>query len=143
MIRVLTSKDYSQWHMLWSNYLAFYETELDEAIFKGTFQKLISKNNPSQNALVSEDDSALNGLVHFIAHPHNWKSEYVVYLQDLYTDVGMRGKGIGRALIEAVYKIADENDTPTVYRLTQDHNQVARHLYDRIGTLTPFIKYNR
>ena len=143
MIRALTSKDYSQWHMLWSNYLAFYETELDEAIFKGTFQKLISKNNPSQNALVSEDDSALNGLVHFIAHPHNWKSEHVVYLQDLYTDVGMRGKGIGRALIEAVYKIADENDTPTVYWRTQDHNQVARHLYDRIGTLTPFIKYNR
>ena len=143
MIRVLTSKDYSQWHMLWSNYLAFYETELDKAIFKGTFQKLISKNNPSQNALVSEDDSALNGLVHFIAHPHNWKSEHVVYLQDLYTDVGMRGKGIGRALIEAVYKIADENDTPTVYWLTQDHNQVARHFYDRIGTLTPFIKYNR
>jgi GNAT superfamily N-acetyltransferase len=143
MIRALTSKDYSQWHVLWSNYLAFYETELDEAIFKGTFQKLISKNNPSQNALVSEDDSALNGLVHFIAHPHNWKSEHVVYLQDLYTDVGMRGKGIGRALIEAVYKIADENDTPTVYWLTQDHNQVARYLYDRIGTLTPFIKYNR
>jgi ribosomal protein S18 acetylase RimI-like enzyme len=143
MIRALTSKDYSQWHMLWSNYLAFYETELDEAIFKGTFQKLISKNNPSQNALVSEDDSALNGLVHFIAHPHNWKSEHVVYLQDLYTDVDMRGKGIGRALIEAVYKIADENDTPTVYWLTQDHNHVARHLYDRIGTLTPFIKYNR
>jgi GNAT superfamily N-acetyltransferase len=143
MIRHLTSQDYSQWHKLWTDYLAFYETELENAIFKSTFKKLISKDHPNQNALVSQDNDTLNGLVHFITHPHNWKSEDIVYLQDLYTDVPMRGNGIGQALIEGVYKVADENGTPTVYWLTQDHNLIARRLYDRIGTLTPFIKYNR
>ena len=143
MIRPLTSQDYSQWHTLWYNYLSFYETELENVIFKSTFTKLISKDQPNQNALVSENRGALTGLVHFIVHPHNWKNEDVVYLQDLYTEVPMRDRGIGRALIEAVYKVADENGTPSVYWLTQDHNHVARHLYDRIGTLTPFIKYNR
>ena len=143
MIRPLTSQDYSQWHILWSKYLDFYETKLEDSIFKTTFKKLISKDHPNQNALVSQDKDALTGLVHFILHPHNWKSEDVVYLQDLYTDEPLRGNGIGRALIEAVYKVADENGTPNVYWLTQDHNRIARHLYDRIGTLTPFIKYNR
>ena len=143
MIRPLTSQDYSQWHILWSKYLDFYETKLEDSIFETTFKKLISKDHPNQNALVSQDKDALTGLVHFILHPHNWKSEDVVYLQDLYTDEPLRGNGIGRALIEAVYKVADENGTPNVYWLTQDHNRNARHLYDRIGTLTPFIKYNR
>jgi len=32
---------------------------------------------------------------------------------------------------------------PAVYWLTQDFNTEARHLYDRIGVLTSFIKYVR
>ena len=55
----------------------------------------------------------------------------------------MRGKGIGRALIEAVYAAADAHGAATVYWMTQDFNATARQLYDRIATLTPFIKYQR
>jgi GNAT superfamily N-acetyltransferase len=67
----------------------------------------------------------------------------VCYLQDLYTVPMCRGQGLGRALIEAVYQAADAHGTPTVYWLTQDFNHTARQLYDRVATLTPFIKYNR
>ena len=38
---------------------------------------------------------------------------------------------------------ADKNKTSTVYWLTQDSNQQARKLYDNIGSVTSFIKYNR
>ena len=72
-----------------------------------------------------------------------WKTENVIYLQDLYADPEVRGTGVGRALIEAVYAEADKVRCPSVYWLTQDFNAEARKLYDRIGTLTPFIKYNR
>ena len=54
-----------------------------------------------------------------------------------------RGTGAGRALIEGVYAAADENGSPDVYWLTQDFNEAGRRLYDRVGTLTPFIKYAR
>ncbi len=83
------------------------------------------------------------GLVHFIFHRHNWKIEDVCYLQDLYADPAMRGSGVGRALIEAVYAAADSHGAPAVYWMTQDFNTTARKLYDRIGQLTPFIKYQR
>ncbi|MEO0864584.1 MAG: GNAT family N-acetyltransferase, partial [Pseudomonadota bacterium] len=46
-------------------------------------------------------------------------------------------------LIEAVYAAADAAGAPSVYWLTQDFNTQARKLYDRIGTLSPFIKYDR
>ena len=65
------------------------------------------------------------------------------YLQDLYADPDVRGSGVGRALIEAVYAAADAANAPSVYWLTQDFNHQARKLYDRIGVLTPFIRYNR
>ena len=143
MIRTLNSKDYFKWYMLCFNYLSFYESELKDAVFEATFIKLISKDHPNQRAFVSEVNGTLTGLVHFITHPHNWKGEDVVLLQDLYTELPMRGQGIGRSLIEAVYKFADENGTPSVHWLTQDHNHVARRVYDRIASLNPFIKYVR
>ena len=97
----------------------------------------------SQNAFVAEQENELIGLVHYIYHPHNWKIEDVCYLQDLFVLKTARGTGVGRALIESVYLAADRNGTPTVYWLTQDFNEQARKLYDNIGTITSFIKYNR
>ena len=39
----------------------------------------------------------------------------VCYLQDLYVSDTLRGQGIGRLLIEAVYDEADKRGIPTVY----------------------------
>ena len=39
--------------------------------------------------------------------------------------------------------MADAKGAPSVYWMTQDFNAVGRQLYDRIGVLTPFIKYAR
>ena len=64
-------------------------------------------------------------------------------MQDLYVDPDARGSGVGRALIETVYAAADANGTPSVYWLTQDFNEQARRLYDRVASVTPFIKYVR
>jgi GNAT superfamily N-acetyltransferase len=100
-------------------------------------------NLPEQNGLIAFEDDKPVGIVHFIYHPHNWRIEDVCYLQDLYTDPNFRGLGIGRSLMEAVYEAADANNTPNVYWLTEEFNKTARQLYDRIGNLTPFIKYQR
>jgi len=72
-----------------------------------------------------------------------WRVENTCYLQDLYVSPETRGTGAGRALIEAVYDHADRAGCPSVYWLTQEFNTTARQLYDRVGTLTPFIRYSR
>ena len=53
------------------------------------------------------------------------------------------GRGVGRALINGVYAAADAAGAPAVYWLTQDFNKAGRMLYDKVGVLTPFIKYQR
>lgn len=143
IIRPLTAADHAEWHRLWTAYLAFYDTVLPEAVFQTTFARLLDPARPQQNALVAEMDGRLIGLVHYIYHAHNWRAEDVCYLQDLYVDADTRGTGAGRALIEAVYRAADANGTPTVYWLTQEFNATARQLYERIAKVTPFIKYQR
>ena len=142
-IRKLSDNDFINWKMLWSQYLEFYQSPLEDIIYETTFKRLISSNNISQNALVADEGNKLIGLVHFIYHPHNWKIEDVCYLQDLFVLPALRGTGVGRALIEAVYSDADKNKTSTVYWLTQDSNKQARKLYDNIASVTSFIKYNR
>lgn len=142
-IRRLTNRDEAAWRQLWAAYLAFYQTTLPEAVFATTFARLLDPAHPRQNALVAEQGGALVGLVHYIYHPHNWRLEDVCYLQDLYVSPATRGTGAGRALIEAVYAAADANGTPSVYWMTQDFNTTARQLYDRVATVTPFIKYQR
>ena len=142
-IRPLVAEDRADWGQMWGDYLSFYDTDVAPKIYETTFARLINPANQVQNALVAERDGAAVGIVHYIYHAHNWRAEDVCYLQDLYAKEAVRGQGIGRALIEAVYAAADANGTPSVYWMTQDFNENARLLYDRIGTLTPFIKYSR
>jgi len=142
-IRPIIASDKPDWRRLWTAYLEFYESSVSADVYDTTFARLLSEDHPAQNGLLAVNDGKPVGLVHYIFHPHNWRLEDVCYLQDLYADPDMRGKGIGRKLIEAVYAAADAKGCPSVYWLTQDFNTEARKLYDRVGTLTPFIKYNR
>ena len=143
IIRDLEAEDRNEWTSLWRAYLAFYETSLPETVFDTTFKRLLSDDHKNQNCMIALIGSKPVGLVHYIYHPHNWNLNEVTYLQDLYADPDHRGQGIGRALIQAVYDKADANGTPNVYWLTQEFNHTARHLYDRVAKVTPFIKYNR
>ena len=142
-VRPVTEDDWPQWQDLWRAYLAFYETELGPEIYDTYFQRLLGDDPQDFHGLVAEQDGKLVGLTHYVFHRHGWKIENVCYLQDLYATPETRGTGVGRKLIQAVYDAADAAGAPGVYWLTQDFNAEARKLYDRIGTLTPFVKYAR
>ena len=142
-VRFLNADDEAQWRELWRAYLAFYETELPPEIYDTMFARLLGDDRQDFHGLVAEQDGRLVGLTHYLFHRHGWKIENVCYLQDLYADPSVRGRGVGRKLIEAVYAAADAEGAPGVYWLTQDFNKTARQRYDRIGTVTPFIKYAR
>lgn len=142
-IRPIEPADKTAWVPLWRAYLAFYETVLPDEVYETTFARLTSVAHPDQCGFLALQDGVPVGLVHYIYHPHNWRIEKACYLQDLFAAPEARGLGVGRALIEAVYARADADGCPAVYWLTQEFNTTARQLYDRIGTLTPFVKYTR
>ncbi len=143
IIRPLTAADHAGWHRLWTAYLAFYDTVLPEEIYQTHFTRLLGDDPQDFHGLVAELDGKLVGLTHYVYHRHGWSVANTCYLQDLYADPAVRGQGIGRKLIEAVYAAADAQGAASVYWMTQNDNTTARQLYDRIATLTPFVKYKR
>jgi GNAT superfamily N-acetyltransferase len=142
-VRPLTAGDAPEWRPLWRAYLAFYETDRPAAVYAQSFARMIDPTVADCHGLLAERDGKAVGLAHYIFHRHGWQIEDVTYLQDLFVAPEARGAGIGRQLIEAVYAAADASGRPAVYWLTQEFNTAARHLYDRLGTATPFIKYQR
>ena len=142
-VRPLEARDEAEWRRLWTGYLAFYETVVSEEVYATTFARLLSGADNEYRGLIAEAEGKPIGLVHFLFHRHGWKIENVCYLQDLYADPEVRGTGVGRKLIEAVYAAADDAGCPSVYWMTQEFNTTARTLYDRIGAVTPFVKYQR
>jgi len=142
-IRPLARSDEPEWRRLWTAYLEFYNTSVPEEVYATTWERLFDDGDYEPNGLIAEVDGKPVGLVHYMFHRTCWTVGNSCYLQDLYADPAIRGKGIGRALIEAVYEKADAAGAANVYWMTQDFNETARKLYDRIAKLTPFIKYQR
>lgn len=142
-IRPVTPADEPAWRALWTDYLRFYEAAVPEDVYAHTFARVTAGEYPGPFGLLAERDGQVLGLVHYLFHGHAWRIEDVCYLQDLYTVPEARGTGVGRALIEAVYRAADAAGAPAVYWLTQEFNYAGRMLYDRVGVKSPFIRYNR
>lgn len=142
-IRPLQPADQPEWRRMWTAYLEFYKTRVPEDVYGTTWARLFDDGEYEPNGLIALIDGRPVGLVHYMFHRTCWATSNNCYLQDLYADPEVRGKGVGRALIEAVYAEADAADAANVYWMTQDFNETARKLYDRIAKLTPFIKYQR
>lgn len=105
-IRPIARTDHAQWLPLWDGYNAFYgrerATALDPAITATTWERFFDPEEPV-HALVAEQDGRLLGLTHYLFHRSTTSIGQSCYLQDLFTTAEARGKGVGRALIEAVY----------------------------------------
>lgn len=142
-IRALQRSDEPRWRELWTGYLEYYESSVEEVVYATTFERLLAADEHEFHGLLLEQDGVAVGLVHYLFHRSCWSVENKCYLQDLYVDPAFRGQSLGRALIEAVYREADRSGSPGVYWMTQHFNMVGRRLYDRVGELSDFIVYQR
>ena len=144
-IRPVNKLDYEAWLPLWDGYNAFYgrqgQTALGLNITQTTWARFLNDNDPV-HAFVAEQNGQLIGLVHFIFHRSTTRLNDVCYLQDLYVHKDLRGAGIGRQLIQAVYDAALKAGTTRVYWQTQDSNTAGRALYNKVAKHLGFIVYS-
>lgn len=144
-IRPVRRTDYGEWLPLWDGYNAFYgrsgATSLPEEITQATWERFFDAVEPV-HALVAEDEGEVVALVHYLYHRSTTRLHDVCYLQDLFTAPGLRGLGIGRLLIRAVYDAARAAGCSRVYWQTQVSNQAGRALYDKVAEHRGFIVYS-
>ncbi len=145
-VRAVRAEDRAQWGVLWDGYNAFYERVGPNAIAPEmtatTFARFLDPAEP-MHALVAADGDRLVGIAHLIYHRNTTMQGMICYLQDLFAAPEMRGRGIGRALIEAVYAHAKAAGSTRVYWGTHASNTTARRLYDRVAAHYGFVIYRK
>jgi len=146
LVRPVVREDFPNWKVLWDGYNAFYgregTTALPLEITQMTWARFFDAYEPV-HALIAEQSGALLGLVHYIFHRTTIQIEPTCYLQDLFTAEAARDKGIGRALIEAVYERATAAGTKRVYWHTHETNSTAMLLYNKVADKSGFVVYRK
>ena len=141
-VKPLTLADYDAWLPLWHGYQTFYKAQIAPETTAITWQRFHDPQEPIF-ALGAFVDHRLIGIVHYLYHRSTWTIGQYCYLQDLFTDPDMRGKGAGRALINAVYDAARSSGASRVYWLTHETNSGAMQLYDKVADRSGFVQYRK
>jgi GNAT superfamily N-acetyltransferase len=139
-IAPLRVEERSRWSELWGAYQRFYGIELSHQVTDSTWQRIHAGRIHALGAREAND--RLVGIAHFLYHEDTWSTAPACYLQDLYVDETLRGRGCGRRLIDAVDAAARTAGANGPYWLTHETNTVAQRLYDRLAQNQGFLHYS-
>ena len=146
-VRFVTRGDYAEWLPLWEGYNEFYRrfgaTALPDAVTQVTWARFWYDDVRADVCDGGGGGWRLVGLVHYLWHRSTITIEPTCYLQDLFTAEAARGKGVGRALIEAVYEQARLAGVVQVYWRTHATNATARRLYDQVAEESGSLMYKK
>jgi GNAT superfamily N-acetyltransferase len=104
-IAPLSAEDRAVWEELFAGYNAFYGRTWPEDFYERAWREF--QRDDRIHALGARLDGRLVGITHFLVHASTTSAD-VCYLQDLFTAPDARGRGVARALIEAVAQWARE-----------------------------------
>ncbi len=115
-------------------YQRFYEVdEIDEERNRTFFHRFLA---PSEDGMLlgARDGGELVGYACLYWHFSSLSARGSVLMNDLFVSAGMRGRGVGRALIEASAAVARERGAAHLEQwATAPDNHVAQRLYDSTG----------
>jgi GNAT superfamily N-acetyltransferase len=138
-IRDPAPTDETVWRRLWSQYNAFYEAHIPEAVTAHTWRRILDPASSIFGRLaVVEGEVA--GFSVSVLHDSTWTIGSACYLEDLFVAAEFRGRGCGRLLVQDVADWAKANDCARLYWHTRANNP-ARRLYDEFAAADDFVRY--
>jgi GNAT superfamily N-acetyltransferase len=141
-IAPVTPGEYEELQPLIAAYQLFYEIEeIDEERNRAFFRRFLA---PSDHGMLLGARAAgpLLGYACLYWHFSSLAAAESVLMNDLYVDEPARGRGVGRALIEATADVARQRGALCVEWATEPDNHAAQRLYDSTGAeRTEWIVY--
>ena len=139
-IQKLNQNHQPAWRELFRGYVEFYEANISEEQYELTWKRLLD-DQYNLYGLVAVDDEKVCGIVHYSFQTSTWAPNNYCYLEDLFVDPLARGRGTGRALIDAVKDIAVKSGSSRLYWNTDQTNETARKLYDSYVSESGKVQY--
>jgi GNAT superfamily N-acetyltransferase len=140
-VRAATAADYPAWHRLWDQYLASLGAKVPEQVTAATWSRIVDDARPDLFARLAERDGQVVGFAVCVLHAGTWTLDPICYLEDLCVDAGVRGAGVGHALIEDLLALARSSGWSRLYWHTGAGNAAARRLYDRFVPVDDVVRY--
>ena len=121
--------------------LAAYEREPDAV--RATVESLgaqLASPTPPFECLVAEADGTACGFALFFQSYSTWRGRPGIYLEDLFVSEAARGRGIGKALLREVARVAVARGCARLEWAVLDWNQPAIDFYAALGA-TPMSEW--
>ncbi|MBN8869815.1 MAG: GNAT family N-acetyltransferase [Solirubrobacterales bacterium] len=132
-IRAVTAEEFPQFEPLFVAYQEFYEVEdIDPERNRGFFSRFLGGTDDGWLLGAFDGDEAV-GFGCFYRTMSSLSATDVVLLNDLYVNESARGRGAGRALIEAGAELARQAGATHLVWETAPDNHRAQALYDTTG----------
>jgi GNAT superfamily N-acetyltransferase len=90
---------------------------------------------PAVHALVVEADREVVGFALWFLNFSTWEGVHGIYLEDLYVEPGHRGRGFGKALLQALAEIAVQRGYARFEWSVLDWNTPSIEFYRRLGAV--------
>jgi GNAT superfamily N-acetyltransferase len=141
VVRPIEPGDRDAWQRLFHAYRTFYEYDEQQDVVDRVWD-WIEDSSHETGALVALVDDEVVGFAHHreFARPSSGKRG--IYLDDLFTDPAVRGRGVGRALITRLGEMARERGFDKVRWITAVDNHTAQRLYDDLAERTTWVTYD-
>ena len=141
VVRPIEPADRETWAVLFAAYREFYELDDDPDVIDRVWSWIQDPAHET-NALVAVVDVEIIGFAHHRFYSRPSEGGTGLFLDDLFTHVDGRGRGVGRALIHRLADIAREHGASKVRWVTAADNTTAQGLYDKLAERTEWLTYD-
>lgn len=140
-VRDLLETDETAWLRLWSGYCTFYQVVMPDEQTQFTWDRLMNPQSTVKGLVAEDVLGRVVGICNYLLHENTWTPTPVCYLEDLFVEPGLRGGGVGEAMIQELIDRMKLQGWSRLYWMTKENNYRARGLYDKFTRADGFVRY--